>query len=353
MMNDHMELFGVQSHTKCADCGMFIFDERLISLCFLCEDKHRAGRVLRQSTIDNGSLPPLPDAPQIPGVERDPEMDKQIREVQRQQDEDDEDFEVDDDIAEFLREAAKNPPPGAVPAMRDAGLLPPLLSSMPEVEPIDDISDPLPMPGNAPRAPTVHIEDTPVQTVQPAREFEFERTPLPEYEPKQRKRPQTDMQDNYLEGYRPLKSRATGQVIKDEDGNDRQKHYILGSRKRGVEDLAALAVITSGGESPSCVLEEFKEMIKADGQTRGKKFDGSLLKYPGYLKVLFENSTFFNTRSDLFKEGADAEAKKVIQNEALKRSLRGTTPMKKHITNLNHGYFDYKALVAKCDALIG
>ena len=39
-------------------------------------------------------------------------------------------------------------------------------------------------------------------------------------QPMQRKRPQTDMQDNYMEGYRPLKSRETGKVIKDEDGND-------------------------------------------------------------------------------------------------------------------------------------
>jgi hypothetical protein len=346
-MNGQFELFGVQSHGYCFNCDHPLFMNGLLGFCEHCEEKSRTQRILRPTTVDNGSLPPHADAPQIPGV--------QLGQIEDQlmYSDDDDDFEPDfDDTCEFIREAAKNPPPGAVPAMRDAGFLPPLPSNMPEVEPLDDISDSLLMPGNAPHAPTVHIEDTPVQTVQPAREFEFERTPLPEYEPKQRKRPQTDMQDNYMEGYRPLKSRETGKVIKDEDGNDRQKHYLLGSHKRGVEDMPALAVVTSGGESPSCVLEEFKEMLKADGQTRGKKFDGSLVKYPGYLKVIFDNSAFFNTRSDLFKDGADAEAKKVIQNEALKRSLRGTTPMKKHITNLNHGYFDYKALVAKRDALI-
>ena len=81
MMNDYM--FGFESSVKCADCNMCISGEGLISLCFGCEERRRNARVLRQTTIDNGTLPPLPDAPLLHGVARDPQMDKQIRKAKR------------------------------------------------------------------------------------------------------------------------------------------------------------------------------------------------------------------------------------------------------------------------------
>ena len=296
------------------------------------------------------------------GVARDPQMDKQIRKAQRKQDDDDSDFEMDDDIAEFIRDAVKDPPPGAIPAMRDAGYLPPL--SVPagfpqmQVEPIDDI-DPLPMPSTVQSAPTVQTEGPAIQTAtQPQSSLpQYQpldnRKPLPAYEPVKRKRNVTDMKSAYLPAHRPMKDRMTGQVLQDDDGNERKKHHILGSKKRGVEDNAALAMVTPYGETFADVAREFKEMIEADGQGKAKKYDGALQRYPNYLKLVFDKSSFFNTRSDLFKEGADAEAKRIIEAEALHKSNTTATPYSKYITNFKHGYYEFKRLVAKRESLIG
>lgn len=312
----------------CAGCKYFIpfgqINARPLGpMCDACKIRDENGWTMREGTVAS-CLPgtyqdelPLPaSVPQTPSIEHD------LFRTQQREDRDDPPFDPelqrildaasDDEDEELvhLSEAPHSVPP--LPPRSDTDSQQPVQSAAPGLS-MDAIRAGLglteeddAMVGDAP-------EDMAAGMQVNSRRSEEGIYPeeLDDFDEEQPKKKSKFSRDYHVYVYKTAEYSRNGRPVLDEFGSAKRKTSLFGGSEARYNPNAASLQLISVGESPEEVEQEYKLRLHARGDSNGGR-SGSLTKYPRFLGQLFEDNTFFKTRTDLFKEGAKEEAKKVF-----------------------------------------
>ena len=106
------------------------------------------------------------------------------------------------------------------------------------------------------------------------------------------------------------------------------------------------APISRSPLSPSeveAIIREYKDLLRNNGHGDGQAGDGSVNKYPRYMRMLFDNAVFI-TRAELFEKEALSKAVMFFTKLAFEKARDGKTSAKKHFSNFMHGFTDFVEL---------
>ena len=98
--------------------------------------------------------------------------------------------------------------------------------------------------------------------------------------------------------------------------------------------------------SPSeveAIIREYKDLLRNNGYGDGQAGDGSVNKYPRYMRMLFDDAVFIS-RAELFEKDALTKAVMFFTKLAFEKAKEGKTPAKKHFSNFMHGFTDFVEL---------